>query len=78
MDFLINPLQKDRMEAKELKVLIRKASGFFVADGQLWKKDSRAKHKLVIDEEKRLDLLRQAVKTLDLIVEYVFQLKAYI
>ena len=56
----MNPLQRDRMEAEELKVLIRKASGFFVADGQLWKKDSRAKHKLVIDEEKQLDLLRQA------------------
>jgi len=39
------------MEAEEPKVLIRKASGFFVANGQLWKKDSRAKHKLVIDEE---------------------------
>ena len=74
----MNPLQRDRMEAEELKVLIRKASGFFVADRQLWKKDSRAKHKLVIDEEKQLDLLRQAVKTLDLIVEYAFQLKAYI
>ena len=60
MEFLMNPLQRDRMEAEELKVLIRKASGFFVADRQLWKKDSRAKHKLVIDEEKQLDLLRQA------------------
>ena len=78
MDFLMNPLQRDRMEIEELKVLIRKALGFFVADRQLWKKDSRAKHKLVIDEEKQLDLLRQAVKTLDLIVEYAFQLKAYI
>ena len=35
MKFLMNPLQKDGMEAKELKVLIRKASGFFVANGQL-------------------------------------------
>jgi len=60
MEFLMNPLQRDRIEAEELKVLIRKASGFFVADGRLWKKDSRAKHKLVIDEEKQLDLLRQA------------------
>jgi len=60
MDFLMNPLQRDGMEAEELKVLIRKASGFFVADERLWKKDSRAKHKLVVDEEKWLDLLRQA------------------
>ena len=60
MEFLMNPLQRDRMEAEELKVLIRKTSGFFIADGRLWKKDSRAKHKLVINEEKQLDLLRQA------------------
>ena len=60
MDFLMNPLQRDGMEAEELKVLIRKASGFFVADERLWKKDFRAKHKLVVDEEKQLDLLRQA------------------
>ena len=31
----MNLLQKDRIEAKELKVLIRKASGFFVANRQL-------------------------------------------
>ena len=41
-------------------MLISKVSSFFVADRQLWKKDSRAKHKLVVDEEKQLDLLRQA------------------
>ena len=59
-DFLMNPLQRDGMEAEGLKVLIRKVSGFFVANGRLWKKDSRARHKLVVDEEKRLNLLRQA------------------
>jgi len=32
MDFLMNLLQRDEMEAEELKVLIRKALGFFVAD----------------------------------------------
>jgi len=32
MDFLMNLLQRDGMEAEELKVLIRKALGFFVAD----------------------------------------------
>ena len=31
----MNLLQRDGMEAEELKVLIRKALGFFVADGQL-------------------------------------------
>ena len=56
----MNLLQRDRIEAKELKVLIRKASGFFVANRQLQKEDSRAKHKLVVNEKKQLDLLRQA------------------
>jgi len=32
IDFLMNLLQRDEMEAEELKVLIRKALGFFVAD----------------------------------------------
>jgi len=35
MEFLMNPLQRNRMEAEELKVLIKKASGFFVADRRL-------------------------------------------
>lgn len=39
----MNLLQRDEMEAEELKVLIRKALGFFVADRWLQKKDSRAK-----------------------------------
>jgi len=33
-DFLMNPLQRDGIEAENLKVLIRKASGFFVANGK--------------------------------------------
>ena len=56
----MNLLQRDGMEAEELKVLIRKALGFFVADRWLQKKDSRAKYKLVVNKEKQLDLLRQA------------------
>lgn len=37
--FLVDPTQREGMNTKELKVLIRKASGFFVVDGRLWKRD---------------------------------------
>jgi len=50
--FLVDPTQQEEMNTKELKVLIRKASGFFIVDGQLWKKDSRMRHKLVVEEGK--------------------------
>jgi len=33
--FLVDPTQREGMNTKELKVLIRKASGFFVMDGRL-------------------------------------------
>jgi len=57
--FLVDPTQREGMNTKELKVLIRKASGFFVVDRQLWKKDPRMRHKLVVEEGKRLGILRQ-------------------
>ena len=57
--FLVDPTQREGMNTKELKVLIRKASGFFVVDGRLWKKDPRMRHKLVVEEGKRLGILRQ-------------------
>jgi len=44
--FLVDPTQQEGMNTKELKVLIRKASDFFVVDGWLWKKDPRMRHKL--------------------------------
>jgi len=47
------------MNTKELKVLIREASGFFVVDGRLWKKNPRMRHKLVVEEGKQLGILRQ-------------------
>ena len=57
--FLVDPTQREGMNTKELKVLIRKASGFFVVDGWLWKKNPRMRHKLVVEEGKRLGILRQ-------------------
>lgn len=59
-EFLKNPLRQVGKEAKELKDLVRKLSGFFVANGRLWKKDPKLEHKLVIGKEKKLDLLQQA------------------
>ena len=50
--FLVDPTQCEGMNTKELKVLIRKASGFFVVDRQLWKKDPRMRHKLMVEEGK--------------------------
>ena len=40
--------------------LIRLASDFFVLDGKLWHKDQQGRHKLVVEETKRLDLIKQA------------------
>jgi len=57
--FLVDPTQQEGMNTKELKVLIRKASGFFVVDGWLWKKDPRMRHKLVLEEGKQLGILSQ-------------------
>ncbi|KAJ3564557.1 hypothetical protein NP233_g8218 [Leucocoprinus birnbaumii] len=52
--------EREGEEAEEITDLVRKASGYFVVDGRLWRKDPKMEHKLVVDEEKRLDLLRQA------------------
>jgi len=57
--FLVDPTQREGMNTKELKVLIRKASGFFVVDRWLWKKDPRMRHKLVVEKRKQLGILRQ-------------------
>ena len=42
------------------KRFIRSASEFFVMDNKLWRKDRQGQHKLVILENKRLELIRQA------------------
>jgi len=59
MKFLVDPMQQEGINTKELKILIRKASSFFVVDGWLWKKDPRMRHKLVVEEGKQLGILRQ-------------------
>jgi len=74
--FLVDPMQREEMNTKELKALIRKASGFFVVNGQLWKKDPRARHKLVVEKEKRLGILRQVHNELG--HKGIFTLRTYI
>jgi len=52
--------RREGKEDEEHTRFMRKVVGFFLENGRLWKKDSRMKHKLVIEEERRLDLLKQA------------------
>jgi len=58
--FLEAPEQPISMDDQGFKQFIKKASNFFVLDGQLWKKDQQGRHKLVIPEERRLGIIRQA------------------
>jgi hypothetical protein len=57
--FLEAPEQPIGIDDQGFKRFIRKASDFFMLDGQLWKKDQLGKHKLVIPEDRRLGLIRQ-------------------
>ena len=60
---LIKKLLKDLKGTKvpdlDQKGLIRLASEFFVLDNKLWCKDRQGQHKLVIPENKRLELIHQ-------------------
>jgi hypothetical protein len=60
--FLENP-STDRpqdLSDKDFQRFVRMATDFFIFDGQLWKKDRLGRHKLVVVEAKRLELIRQA------------------
>ncbi|KAJ3555386.1 hypothetical protein NP233_g12222 [Leucocoprinus birnbaumii] len=48
------------MSDDNFKRFIRLSSKFFFRDGRLWRKDPMMKHKLVVAEERRLELIRQA------------------
>ena len=58
--FLKNPKDKPQISDQDLKKFIKSASEFFVLDNKLWKKDRHGRHKLVVPEEKRFELIRQA------------------
>lgn len=59
-NFLTDPKQPQDMSIDAFKRLVRYAAGFFTRDGKLWKKDSRNKHKLVVPEDRRYEIIRQA------------------
>lgn len=61
--FLDNPQRPDNLMAKEgqkFKQFVKRATGFFLTEGQMWKKNSQGKHKLVIPEDRRFGLIKQA------------------
>ena len=58
--FLKEPTGISDVPEPDQRKLVRSASEFFVLDGKLWKKHREGRHKLVIEEERRLELIRQA------------------
>jgi len=58
--FLEDPNKISHPNDKEFKKFIRSATRFFINKGQLWRKDGHGKHKLVIPNKRRLDLIQQA------------------
>lgn len=59
-DFLTTTNRPSHMNEEQFRRFVKKASGFFVLEGRLWKRDSHGKHKLVIPLTKRLGLIRDA------------------
>ena len=58
--FLEDPDKISHPNDKEFKQFIQSATKFFVNKNQLWRKDHHGKHKLVIPNVRRLDLICQA------------------
>lgn len=58
-DYLENMTRPKGMTEKQFKSLTRRASGYFVKEGQLWKKDIHNMHKVVAKKDQRLKILRQ-------------------
>lgn len=58
--FLDSPQTKLPSSEHDLKRFVKYASEFFILENKLWRKDSHGKHKIVIPEAKRLELIRQA------------------
>ena len=58
--FLCAPNQFMNIPEQELRWFVHTATEFFILDNRLWRKDNGGRHKLVIDEEKQLELMQQA------------------
>jgi hypothetical protein len=59
-EFLRNPTRPSLVPKIDQKRFIKSVTEFFVLDNKLWRKDRHGRHKLVIEKEKRLHLIRQA------------------
>jgi len=59
-EFLQDPKRTDDLSDQEVQRFVKSATKFFILDGKLWKKNQTGRHKLVIEEDKRLDIIQQA------------------
>jgi hypothetical protein len=58
--FLTAPTDYMHAAPDMLSRFIKRASRFFVTNGQMWKKNSHGKHQLYVPEDRRLHLIKQA------------------
>ncbi|KAJ3555802.1 hypothetical protein NP233_g12120 [Leucocoprinus birnbaumii] len=58
--FLIDPQRPPDLSDDAFKRFVRYSANFFIRDGRLWRKDPKLSHKLVIPENRRYELIRQA------------------
>jgi Integrase zinc binding domain len=59
-EFLKDPVRMMKGSITDQRKFIKSASEYFVFEKKLWRKDRQGRHKLVIWEDKRQDLIRQA------------------
>jgi integrase-like protein len=58
--FLRNPIMPAAMPKLDQNRFIKSISEFFVLDNKLWRKDRQGRHKLVVKENRRFEIIRQA------------------
>ena len=58
--FLRDTIRPPEMKEDQFRQFVKKATGFFILEGKLWKHDSHGRHKLVIPEMKRIALVQEA------------------
>ncbi|KAL5523329.1 hypothetical protein ACEPAF_1596 [Sanghuangporus sanghuang] len=58
--FLIGQKRPDQLDDRGYAALIRYAANFFARDGRLWKKVRNGRHQVVIEPERRWNLVKQA------------------
>ena len=58
-EFLANLTRPPGLTDKVFHGFVRYCMRFFLRDGKLWRKDAKGEHKLVMEKEKRLEVLRE-------------------